>query len=242
MADEKQITPDGKVIKKVQKMTGIIRLSARHHEATKNETCMLTGNTKANVDAIVAFREKLKAKGIKYTFTEIFVKLVTEAIKQEMSVNCSREGDTIVYYDSINMGVAVTDPKDNVIVPVIKNIQDMTLPQISAAIKGLAEKVRTGKLTPDDISGGTITVSSMGMFSLDVFNPYMNSPQSCIVGLARIKKEPVVDKDGNITVGNVMNVNVTADHAIIPGSPHARFMTAIVNIFEDPEKYIGPLE
>ena len=239
--DEKQVTPDGKVIEKILPISGTRRIVARHMEESIRRVPHVTGSVKADVSKVVALRAKLKSEGLAYTYTELFAKLVTAAIQQEPGVNCSRVENKIHVYSSINMGIAVTNKQDFVLVPVIKNIQDKTLPEISQEIKTLAAKVRENQITPEEMAGGTITISSMGMFDVDTFTPILNIPQSMIIGLGRIRKEPVVDENGNITVSDMMNISVSADHGIIDGVPHARFMTKLVACLKDPETYLGAL-
>lgn len=239
--EEKQITPDGKVIEKILPISGARRIVARHMEESLKRSPHVTVSTKVDVSKIVALRTRLKEEGVSYTYTELFAKLVAVAVQQEPCVNCSRQENKIHVYSSINMGIAVTNKQDFVLVPVVKNILDKSVPEISREIKELAEKVRENKITPEEMAGGTITISSMGMFDVDTFTPILNIPQSIIVGLGKIRKEPVVDESGDIVVKDMMWVNVSADHGIIDGVPHARFVTKLAKCFEQPEEHLGVL-
>jgi|GEM_PF-775490 Pyruvate/2-oxoglutarate dehydrogenase complex, dihydrolipoamide acyltransferase (E2) component, and related enzymes len=238
---DKEITEDGKVIEKVLPVSGARKVILKHMNESLARSPQVTGTVKADVTKVVGLRTRLKEEGVKYTYTEIFAKLVTEAIKQEPIMNCSRVDNKIYVYSSINMGIAVTNKADIVMVPVIKNIQDKTLPEIAAEIRRLSAKVIDNTITMEDMSGGTITLSSMGMYNVDTFTPILNIPQGALIGFAKIRKEPVVDESGSIVVRDMLYLCVTADHAIIDGVPHARFMTKFVNILQDPEKYIGVL-
>lgn len=237
--DEKQVTPDGKVIDKTLPVSGIRKIVARNMEESLRRSPQVTGTVKVDVSKVVALRNRLKAEGLSYTYTELFAKLVAEAVAQEPVMNSSREENKIYVYSSINMGIAVTNAKDFVLVPVIMNIQDKSLPEISKEVKSLAEKVRDNKITPEEMAGGTITISSMGMFDVDTFTPILNIPQGAIIGLGKIRKEPAVDENGNVAVRDMMNISVTVDHAIIDGVPHARFLTKLSACIKDPETYLG---
>ena len=239
--DEKQVTPDGKVIDKTLPVSGIRKIVARNMEESLRRSPQVTGTVKVDVSKVVALRNRLKAEGLSYTYTELFAKLVAEAVAQEPVMNSSREENKIYVYSSINMGIAVTNAKDFVLVPVIMNIQDKSLPEISKEVKSLAEKVRDNKITPEEMAGGTITISSMGMFDVDTFTPILNIPQGAIIGLGKIRKEPAVDENGNVAVRDMMNISVTVDHAIIDGVPHARFLTKLAACIKDPETYLGQL-
>jgi pyruvate dehydrogenase E2 component (dihydrolipoamide acetyltransferase) len=239
--DEKQVTPDGKVIDKTLPVSGIRKIVARNMEESLRRSPQVTGTVKVDVSKVVALRNRLKAEGLSYTYTELFAKLVAEAVAQEPVMNSSREENKIYVYSSINMGIAVTNAKDFVLVPVIMNIQDKSLPEISKEVKSLAEKVRDNKITPEEMAGGTITISSMGMFDVDTFTPILNIPQGAIIGLGKIRKEPAVDENGNVVVRDMMNISVTVDHAIIDGVPHARFLTKLAACIKDPETYLGQL-
>lgn len=239
--DEKQVTPDGKVIDKTLPVSGIRKIVARNMEESLRRSPQVTGTVKVDVSKVVALRNRLKAEGLSYTYTELFAKLVAEAVAQEPVMNSSREENKIYVYSSINMGIAVTNARDFVLVPVIMNIQDKSLPEISKEVKSLAEKVRDNKITPEEMAGGTITISSMGMFDVDTFTPILNIPQGAIIGLGKIRKEPAADENGNVVVRDMMNISVTVDHAIIDGVPHARFLTKLAACIKDPETYLGQL-
>lgn len=237
--DEKQVTPDGKVIEKILPISGVRKVVAKHMEESLNRSPQLTGSVKADVSKLVALRARLKEEGQSYTYTELFVKLIVDAVLQEPVINSSRQENKIHLYSSVNVGVAVTNDQDFVLVPVIKNAQDKSLEEIGREVRALAEKVRGNTLTPEDMAGGTVTVSSMGMYDLDIFTPILNVPQGALVGLGRIRKEPMVDEDGAIVAREMMTINVTVDHAIIDGVPHARFLTKLVECFRDPEPHLG---
>jgi pyruvate/2-oxoglutarate dehydrogenase complex dihydrolipoamide acyltransferase (E2) component len=122
--DEKQVTPDGKVIDKTLPVSGIRKIVARNMEESLRRSPQVTGTVKVDVSKVVALRNRLKAEGLSYTYTELFAKLVAEAVAQEPVMNSSREENKIYVYSSVNMGIAVTNAKDFVLVPVIMNIQD----------------------------------------------------------------------------------------------------------------------
>lgn len=234
-----QRTADGKVVESTLPITGIRKIVARHMTESEKNAPHVTGTVKADVSAVVKLRNRLKQEGVSYTYTELFAKLIAAAVQQEIRINCARQENKIQIYSSINMGIAVTNRQDFVLVPVVKNMQDKSLPEISEEIRSLAEKVRENQITPEEMSGGTITVSSMGMFDVDTFTPILNTPECAIIGLGKIRKEAAVDENGQIVIRDMMHISVSVDHSIIDGVPHARFMTKLIACLKDPEVYLG---
>ena len=173
-----------------------------------------------------------KASGEKASVTEIVIKCAAQVLKEIPLVNASIEGNQIVYHDSVNMGVAVA--LDNgLIVPVIRDAGGKSLREIRAAVVDLGAKARTNKLLPDEISGGTFTVTNLGMFGTDHFTPIINQPESAIMAVCRTVEKPVVIA-GQIVIRPMCNFVLGYDHRLIDGAVAAKFMARFRELIEKP--------
>ncbi len=173
-----------------------------------------------------------KASGAKYSFTEIIVKATAQALTEHKEINRSLIDNKIYQHDTINMGIAVA-LKDGLIVPVIKDAQKKSISVLRNEISLLGEKARNGELLPGEISGGTFTISNLGMFGVDQFTPIINPPESAILGVCRIVEKPVV-VEGEIAVRPMMNLCLSFDHRIIDGAVAALFMKKLRHFLEQP--------
>ncbi|KAF5077712.1 Dihydrolipoyllysine-residue acetyltransferase component of pyruvate dehydrogenase complex [anaerobic digester metagenome] len=235
---EKKITSDGKVIDKIIPIAGIRKMVARHMEESLRTSPQVTGSVKVDVSRFVNLRNSLKAQGMPATYTEMFAKMTATAVQKVPVINSSRQGNKMEIYSSVNIGIAVANKKNQVLVPVVRDVQSKSLVELSKEIRALAEKVRDNTIQPEEMVGGTISISSMGMFNVDTFTPILNMPQAAIIGLGRIRQEPCVDEVGAIVVRPMMHFSVTADHAIIDGVPHAEFITKLAEGLYKPEEYL----
>ena len=176
-------------------------------------------------------RNETNERGLKISFQDIIVKCSAAALCGNPLVNASLEGENIHYKSEVNIGFAV-DREEGLIVPVIHDADKKTLEEVAAARVGLMEKIETNTLQLDDISGGTFTVSNLGVFDIDAFSPIINSPQSAILGMGRIVKKPVAIDD-EVRVRSRMILSLTHDHRILDGAPAARFLRDIKSRLED---------
>jgi pyruvate dehydrogenase E2 component (dihydrolipoamide acetyltransferase) len=173
-----------------------------------------------------------QATGNKFSFTEIIVKCAARALGEFKTVNASLIDGKIYYHESAHIGVAVA--LDNgLIVPVVKNAERKSLTAVREEIRTLSEKARRGELLPDDIRGGTFTVTNLGMFGVDHFTPIINQPESAIVGVCRVVPRPVV-QNGNIEIRPMMNLCLSFDHRLVDGSVAAQFMARMRQVLEQP--------
>lgn len=180
-----------------------------------------------------ALKDKMTtSSGVKYSFTEIIVKAVSHALTEHKEINSSLINGQIYQHDSVHMGIAVA-LDDGLIVPVIRDAQKKSINVLKNEIKQLGEKARTGQLLPDEISGGTFTVSNLGMYGVDEFTPIINPPQSAILGVCRMVKKPVVVED-EIKIRPMMNLCLSIDHRLIDGAVAARFMKDLRNLLQQP--------
>ncbi|HJX23112.1 MAG TPA: dihydrolipoamide acetyltransferase family protein, partial [Candidatus Bathyarchaeia archaeon] len=179
-----------------------------------------------------AFPEIEKKTGAHLSYTDLMVKAVAKALVESPVVNSRIEGEQIKTISSANVGVAVAT-EEGLIVPVIHNADKMTVTEISAALKGLAEKARQGKLSISDGSGGTFTISNLGMFGVDSFTPIINPPESAILGVGRIvKKLAVIDDE--VEMRSRMTLTLVFDHRAMDGAQAAQFLGKIKAYLEQP--------
>ena len=216
------------------------RIAERLLEATQT-TAMLTTFNEVDMQAFMDLRAKLKddflkAHGIKLGFMSIFLKAATEALKRFPDVNASIDGDDIVYHGYSDIGVAVSSER-GLVVPVLRNTEFMSLAEMESTLANFAEQAREGKLSLDDMTGGTFTISNGGVFGSLLSTPILNPPQSAILGMHSIQKRPVV-VDGEIVIRPMMYLALSYDHRIVDGKGAVTFLTTIKDLIEDPAKML----
>lgn len=170
---------------------------------------------------------------IKLTVNDFILKASTEALRRVPRVNCSWNGDTIQQYGAVNLafGVAIDD---GLVTPVIRNAHTKSLRQISVEAKALVEKARNKKLSPNEMSSHTFTVTNLGMFGINSFFGIINPPDAGILSVGATIKKPIVDMHGNITIGHRMNIGFSGDHRVVDGATGAAFLAALKEIIETP--------
>lgn len=223
------------------KMSMLRRKVAQRLVAVKNETAMLTTFNEVDMSAIMDIRKRYKEKfkeekQIGLGFMSFFTKAVTEALREFPSVNSMIDGDHMISYDYADIGIAVSSPK-GLIVPIIRNAEQMSLAQIEMAIKELAIKARDGKLSIDEMTGGTFTITNGGVFGSMLSTPIINPPQSAILGMHNIVERPVA-VNGNVEIRPIMYVALSYDHRIIDGKESVSFLYRVKEMLEDPIRMI----
>jgi len=168
------------------------------------------------------------------TYTDIIIKATAQALKANPLLNSTLRGDSIIIFDEVNIGIA-TKTKKGLVVPVIKNVDNMSLFEISVARENLVGRTREGKHTLDDITGGTFTITNLGMFGIESFDPIITPDQAAILSVGTIKMTPVVDNSGQICVKPVAGISVTCDHRIADGADAAKFLSDLKGVLENPE-------
>lgn len=187
---------------------------------------------KVDMTEIVRFRQCLKENGVKIGFTDILVKVVSQALLKFPMLNASVVGNTIVQKHYVNMGIAVA-LENGLIVPNIKNSQCLSLETISQTIANLAKKAREGKLTPEEYTNGTFTITNLGMYDLDEFTAVINPPESAILAIGKIADTPVcVNK--TVEIRPLLTLSLTYDHRIIDGAPAAEFLQYVKKLLQNP--------
>ena len=221
-----------------KKTTSLRKKIASRLVAVKNETAMLTTFNEVNMNAIFKIREKYKEQfkskhGVGLGFMSFFTKAVTKALSEFKDVNAMIDGDEIIYYDYSDIGIAVSAPK-GLMVPVLRNAELMSFKEIELEIKRLAIKAREGKITIDEMQGGTFTITNGGVFGSMLSTPIINPPQSAILGMHNILERPVVINK-EIKIRPMMYVALSYDHRIIDGRESVGFLCRVKEYLESPE-------
>ncbi len=216
------------------------RIAERLLDASQN-TAMLTTFNEVNMHAFIEMRKQYKdqfekSHGIKLGFMSIFLKAATEALKRYPDVNASIDGDDIVYHGFCDIGVAVSSER-GLVVPVVRDTEFMSLAQIEKAIAEYAEKARSGKLSIEEMTGGTFTVSNGGVFGSLLSTPILNPPQSAILGMHATQARPIAE-NGEVVIRPMMYVALSYDHRIVDGKGAVGFLKTIKELVEDPQRLV----
>ncbi|MEN2436137.1 2-oxoglutarate dehydrogenase complex dihydrolipoyllysine-residue succinyltransferase [Weeksellaceae bacterium A-14] len=219
------------------KLSVLRRKLAARLVSVKNETAMLTTFNEVDMSEIFRIRKQYKEEfsakhGVGLGFMSFFTKAVTRALKLYPDVNASIDGDFKVNYDFCDVSIAVSGPK-GLMVPVLRNAENMSFRGVEANIKALAEKVRDGKITVDEMTGGTFTITNGGVFGSMLSTPIINPPQSAILGMHNIIQRPVA-VNGQIEIRPMMYLAVSYDHRIIDGRESVGFLVAVKEAIDNP--------
>lgn len=224
-----------------KKLSRLRRSLSERLVSVKNETAMLTTFNEVDMSAIFELRnkykEEFKAKhGVGLGFMSFFTKAVVRALQEFPEVNAMIDGDYKVSYDFMDISIAVSGPK-GLMVPVVRNAEMLTFRGVEQNIKDLATKVRDGKISIDEMTGGTFTITNGGVFGSMLSTPIINPPQSAILGMHNIVERPVV-KNGGISIAPIMYVALSYDHRIIDGRESVGFLVAVKEALESPAELL----
>lgn len=238
-----QITPEPSVqvsqlVYREETISSIRREIAGRLSKSYREAVHITLEFTADVTDIVKIREKLKEKASSKnlpvpTFNDIFVRLVSLVLKDYPNLNAHFDGEKLTVFNTVNMGVAVA-VKEGLLVPVVKEAEKKSIFEIAKITSDLVSRTREGKVLPDELSGGTFTITNLGMFGIDFFTPIINPPQVAILGIGRIRE---VLKPGNIVVDEV-TLSLSVDHRVVDGAPAAMFLRDLGEALKDPILYL----
>ncbi len=222
---------------RTEKMTSLRKTVSKRLVAVKNETAMLTTFNEVDMKPIMDLRNQFKTQfkekyGVNLGFMSFFTKAVTVALKQYPAVNAYINGEEIIYHDYCDVSIAVSAPK-GLVVPVIRNAESLSLAEIEAEVARLAGKARDNKLSLEEMSGGTFTITNGGVFGSMMSTPIINAPQSAILGMHNIIERPVV-KDGQIVARPMMYLALSYDHRIIDGRESVGFLVKVKQCLENP--------
>ena len=224
-----------------KRMSMLRRKVAERLVGVKNETAMLTTFNEVNMKPIMDMRTKYKDKfkenhGVGLGFMSFFTKAVTEALNLFPTVNSMIDGDEMVSHNYADIGIAVSSPK-GLMVPVVRNAEQMSLAEIESEIKRLAVKARDGKIGIDEMQGGTFTITNGGVFGSMMSTPIINPPQSAILGMHNIVERPMA-VNGEVVILPMMYLALSYDHRIIDGKESVSFLVKVKEMLEHPEKML----
>ncbi len=231
----------GSRVEKRVPMTRLRQTVAKRLLEVQSTTAMLTTFNEVDMKPVMDLRAKYKesfekAHGVKLGFMSFFVKAATEALKRFPSVNASIDGTDIVYHGFYDVGVAVSTER-GLVVPVLRNAENLSLADIEAGIRDYAAKARDNKLTLDDMQGGTFTITNGGVFGSMLSTPIINAPQSAILGMHNIVERPVA-VNGEVVIRPIMYLALSYDHRIIDGRESVSFLKTIKELLEDPSRIL----
>ena len=224
-----------------EKMSSLRKTIAKRLVSVKNETAMLTTFNEVNMQPIMDLRAKYKdvfkeKHGVGLGFMSFFTKAVTTALKEWPAVNARIEENEIVYSNFADISIAVSAPK-GLVVPVIRNAESLSLQGIEKEIINLATKARDNKLTIDEMTGGTFTITNGGVFGSMMSTPIINAPQSAILGMHNIVQRPVAE-NGQVVIRPMMYIALSYDHRIIDGRESVSFLVRVKQLLEDPARLL----
>ncbi len=224
-----------------EKMSPLRKTVAKRLVSVKNETAMLTTFNEVNMKPIMDLRAKYKDQfkekhGVGLGFMSFFTKAVCEALKEFPAVNARIEGEEIVYNNFVDVSIAVSAPK-GLVVPVIRNAESMSLAQIEKTVIELATKARDSKLTLDEMTGGTFTITNGGVFGSMMSTPIINAPQSAILGMHNIIERPIAENK-EVVIRPMMYIALSYDHRIIDGRESVGFLVRVKQLLEDPTRLL----
>ena len=224
-----------------ERMSALRKTVAKRLVAVKNETAMLTTFNEVDMSPIMELRAKYKDKfkekhNVGLGFMSFFTKAVTEALKDWPAVGARIDGEEVVYSDFADISIAVSAPK-GLVVPVIRNADAMSLAEIEKAIVALAGKARENKLTLEEMTGGTFTITNGGIFGSMMSTPIINSPQSAILGMHNIVERPIA-VNGQVVIRPMMYLALSYDHRIIDGRESVSFLVRVKQLLEDPARLL----
>ncbi|MCW3976783.1 MAG: 2-oxo acid dehydrogenase subunit E2 [Candidatus Bathyarchaeota archaeon] len=212
-------------VREVVPLTGIRKTTAERVSLSARTAPHSTVTMEADMSNAVKLHE---VKQVSYT--GILVKAVAQALEEHRNLNSTLDGERIMIYEDINIGVAVA-AENGLFVPVVHNANEKSLVQVTSALKELVEKVRDGRLAKEDVSGGTFTITNLGMYGVDMFIPIINPPEAAILGVGKTTEKPVI-VDSEIRIRPMMCLSLSYDHRIVDGAPAAKFLQKVKQILE----------
>ena len=226
---------------RTEKMSNLRKTISRRLVEAKNTTAMLTTFNEVDMGSIMEIRNKYKDKfkeihGVGLGFMSFFAKACSIALAEWPSVNAYIDGDQLIYHDYADISIAVSTPR-GLTVPVIRNVESLSMADIEKKVIELATKARESKLTTEDLTGGTFTITNGGVFGSLMSTPIINIPQSAILGMHKIQERPMV-VNGQVVVRSMMYLALSYDHRIIDGRESVSFLVRVKELLENPEQLL----
>lgn len=217
-------------------LTGVRKVTARRMRQSLSNAAQTNHRVDVDVTNLMNFRKQVNAKleiqGIKVSIVDILAMCCAKALIENPMANACLMDDGLHMHNYANIGIACDTPK-GLMVPVVKGVDILSLPQIAKASKAVINKARNGELKPEDMSGGTFTISNLGMYEIDSFTAVLNPPETCILAVGRIA-DRVVAENGQMVIRPMMNLCLTYDHQVLDGAPAAQFLQTIKHYIENP--------
>lgn len=224
------------------KMTRLRQVIAKRLKGAQEEAAILTTFNEVDMTAIMALRKQyqesfVKKHGVKLGFMSFFVKAAVQALQEFPAVNAEIDGDDIIYKNFYDLGIAVSTPQ-GLVVPVVRDCNQKNMANIEKDIIDVGSRARDGKITMDEMQGGTFTITNGGVFGSLMATPILNSPQSAILGMHKIQQRAMVMPDGSIEARPMMYIALSYDHRIIDGKESVSFLVRIKEALEDPQRMV----
>jgi 2-oxoglutarate dehydrogenase E2 component (dihydrolipoamide succinyltransferase) len=226
---------------RTEKMSNLRKTISRRLVEAKNTTAMLTTFNEVDMSSIIDIRNRYKEKfkeihGVGLGFMSFFAKACAVALAEWPSVNAYIDGDQLIYHDYADISIAVSTPR-GLTVPVMRNVESMSMADVERKVAELAGKARDSKLTTEDLTGGTFTITNGGVFGSLMSTPIINIPQSAILGMHKIQERPVVI-NGQVVVRPMMYLALSYDHRVIDGRESVSFLVRVKELLENPEQLL----
>lgn len=215
-------------------LEGVRGIVSQRMAESAHTTARVTLMREANASALMAFRARLKAQDMEVAYNDLLIVMCAAALKEHPGANARLTEHGIEQLPDVHIGLAV-DTDRGLLVPVIHDAHRRSLLEIAAESRRLIEEARSGRISPDDLTGGTFTLTSLGTYGVDAFTPVINLPECCILGVGRIVRKPVVDERTDaVVVQPRITLSLVFDHRVIDGAPAARFFSRVVELVEEP--------
>jgi pyruvate dehydrogenase E2 component (dihydrolipoamide acetyltransferase) len=213
-------------------LQGVRAIIAQRMAQSASETARVTLMAEADASALVSLREQLSLDGFVASYNDLFLYLLGRTLREHPALNASLEEGVVRQWKRVHIGLAV-DTDRGLLVPVLRDVDQKRLADLSQETGDLIARARANKLKPDELTGGTFTLTNLGMYGIDAFTPIVNLPETAILGVGRIKARPVAE-EGKVVVRPVVWLSLTFDHRVVDGAPAARFMQRVVQLVERP--------
>jgi pyruvate dehydrogenase E2 component (dihydrolipoamide acetyltransferase) len=213
----------------LRSVRAVIAERMAHSAAT---TAAVTLTAEADATALVELRRQLSQDGVAVSYNDMFLYILGRALRDQPQMNASLEGEAVVVWRRVHIGLAV-DTERGLLVPVMRDVDAKGLRQIAQETQALVERARAGGCTPDDLHGGTFTLTNLGMAGIDAFTPIINLPECAVLGVGRIKLQPAMVGD-KVVGRHMVWLSLTFDHRLVDGGPAARFLQRVVQLVERP--------
>jgi pyruvate dehydrogenase E2 component (dihydrolipoamide acetyltransferase) len=212
--------------------SGVRGLIAARMGQSHRETAPVTLTAEADATALWQLRRHLAEDGVEVSYNDILLYVLARALREHPRLNASLDGDSVKVWKRVDIGLAV-DAERGLLVPVIRDVDRKGLADLARVTRSLAERARAGRCAPEELRGGTFTLTNLGMFGIDAFTPIINLPECAILGVGRIKEQPAV-LNGQVAIRHAVWLSLTFDHRLVDGGPAARFLQRVVQLVERP--------